>query len=138
MRLTRRKECSHANTWYSPAVRSIACMLSMLLPWPCSPWKVVSYAHLDFPLFRVAKGMPALVGEITIGILAGPHVGKLVPEADALMLEGELALVLRLGSKVSSRFRSLTNALPAMPAMLQQSARLGWLKVREGVARCCL
>lgn len=39
-------------------------------------------------------GMPALVGEITIGILAGPHFGNLVPESEALMLEGELALVL--------------------------------------------
>ena len=40
--------------------------------------------------------MPALVGEITIGILAGPHFGNLVPETDALMLEGELALVNQL------------------------------------------
>ncbi|CAJ1377871.1 unnamed protein product [Effrenium voratum] len=39
-------------------------------------------------------GMPALIGEIAVGILAGPHVQNVVPEADALILEGELALVL--------------------------------------------
>lgn len=39
-------------------------------------------------------GMPALVGEIAVGILAGPHAENLVPETDALILQGELALVL--------------------------------------------
>ena len=38
-------------------------------------------------------GMPALVGEILVGILAGPHAKNLVPETDALILQGELALV---------------------------------------------
>lgn len=38
-------------------------------------------------------GMPALVGEIAVGILAGPHAKNLVPETDALILQGELALV---------------------------------------------
>ncbi|CAL1138991.1 unnamed protein product [Cladocopium goreaui] len=39
-------------------------------------------------------GMPALVGEILVGILAGPHAKNLVPETDALILQGEFALVL--------------------------------------------
>eukprot|EP00435_Cladocopium_sp_Y103_P067338 s475_g29.t2 len=39
-------------------------------------------------------GMPALVGEILVGILAGPHAKNWVPETDALILQGELALVL--------------------------------------------
>lgn len=38
-------------------------------------------------------GMPALVGEIAVGILAGPHAQNLVPETNALKLQGELALV---------------------------------------------
>ena len=38
-------------------------------------------------------GMPALVGEILVGILAGPHVENWVPETDALILQGDLALV---------------------------------------------
>lgn len=38
-------------------------------------------------------GMPALVGEIAVGILAGPHVQNLVPETEALILQGEIALV---------------------------------------------
>ena len=50
-------------------------------------------------------GMPALVGEITIGILAGPHFGNLVPESEALMLEGELALVPRCLTYVLFRVR---------------------------------
>lgn len=39
-------------------------------------------------------GMPALIGEITVGIIAGPHVKNLVPETNALILQGEIALVL--------------------------------------------
>ncbi|CAK9074827.1 Putative Na(+)/H(+) antiporter GerT [Durusdinium trenchii] len=36
--------------------------------------------------------MPALIGEITVGIIAGPHVKNLVPETNALILQGEIAL----------------------------------------------
>lgn len=49
-------------------------------------------------------GMPALIGEIAVGILAGPHVQNVVPEADALILEGELALVPRPEAPVAKLY----------------------------------
>jgi Kef-type K+ transport system membrane component KefB len=39
-------------------------------------------------------GMPGLVGEIAVGISMGPHGADLVPAADALMLYGEVGLML--------------------------------------------
>eukprot|EP00930_Biecheleria_cincta_P070208 TRINITY_DN57857_c0_g1_i1.p1 TRINITY_DN57857_c0_g1~~TRINITY_DN57857_c0_g1_i1.p1 ORF type:complete len:681 (+),score=103.35 TRINITY_DN57857_c0_g1_i1:156-2045(+) len=38
--------------------------------------------------------MPALVGEIATGMIMGPHVLNVVPHAPALIVQGELALVL--------------------------------------------
>ena len=39
-------------------------------------------------------GMPSLVGEIAVGISMGPHGAALVPAAEALMLYGEVGLML--------------------------------------------